>query len=107
MSDVPKDWSTVRAEQRAIVASTGMRYLGPERERDAEELADCMMVHLDNIRAAAAGLLQPSTPHPYAERLVRELGEQMRDHSAQLVETCFSVLGIFLNQLLAIATRRP
>jgi hypothetical protein len=106
MSDIPKDWSTVRAEQRAIVVSTAMRYLGPEREQDAEELADCMMAHLDNIRAAAAGLLQPNAPHPDAERLVRELGEQMREHSAQLVETSFSALGVFLNQALAIATRR-
>jgi hypothetical protein len=91
----------------AITVATAMRYLGPDRERDAELLADFMMAHVENISAAAGGVLMPSAVFPDSERIMAELGEQMRTHSEELCHTAQHALADMFWRALHVAILGP
>jgi len=105
-SETAKDWATVRASNRARAVAIAMSYLGADREKDAELLADHMQANIDTISAAAGGLLMPSAGFPESERILGELGEQMRQHSEELAQTAFRALGDVFWRTLAMATGR-
>src|SRR2546429_8317150 len=72
--DPAANWVSVRA---ALVAAA-MRFLGPERERHAEALAERVLVYLGELAVAGSGVLDPNgTPE--------EIGERMPGDSHQLV----------------------
>ena len=79
--DPAANWVSVRA---ALVAAA-MRFLGPERERHAEALAERVLVYLGELAVAGSGVLDPNgTPE--------EIGERMREHSQQLVDTAHALI---------------
>ena len=89
MTDVPSDAQSPPqamdpganlAGTRAALVAGAMQFLGPERERHAEVLADRVLVYLNEVYEAGCGVLDPNgTPE--------QLGERMRDHSRQLCLT--------------------
>jgi hypothetical protein len=101
-------WASVRADLRELTVANALRYLGADRKRDAEKLADAMMAHLDNIVVSGAGVftLTPRTTMALTDEAREELIEQMRWHSYQVLQTAIGAMALLLHQVLKVAVQR-
>jgi len=88
-----------RAGTRAALVAAAMRFLGPERERHAEVLADRVLVYLDEVHEAGSGVLD-------LDCTLEELREQMRAHCQQVCVTAHACIVWTMMSALETATHR-
>jgi hypothetical protein len=99
----PVSHAAVRARFKAEIAGTLLRVLGPEREQDAERLAESIARHRDNLLQAGAGVLPSDLLSIYYGE---QLAQAMREHSEQLIETAMHAVQAVAGEALAIGLNR-
>lgn len=101
MSGDSIDSAVNRSKNREVFVGAAVKYLGKERRRDAELLADIMVASTDLISAAAAVTILPNGE--MSEPALQDLGEQMQRHGEEIAHVAIRAMAnVFIKTLMAM-----
>jgi hypothetical protein len=105
MSGDSIDSAVNRSKNREVFVGAGVKYLGKDRQRDAELLADFMVAQIDLISASASVGIAPNPDIDPA--LMKQIGEQAIQHAEEIAHVAVRAMtAMFLKMLIVEARAR-
>jgi hypothetical protein len=105
MSDSIDD-AVTRSANRELLVGAGIKYLGKDRRRDAETLADLMTEAIEMITASATIAIAPSNAG-VSDAVTKDLLRQMNDHAEGIARVAVSAMSSVFVKTLRMASREP
>ena len=92
-----------RSRNREVLIGAGVKYLGKDRRRDAELLADLMTEAITTIVASATVRIAPSADFP--DEMVKATADRLRQHTEVMAHTAVRAMTHVFTQTLRAADR--
>jgi hypothetical protein len=104
MSGDSIDSAVNRSKNRAVYVGAGVQYLGKDRQREAELLADFMVAQVDLISASAAVEFAPNAE--VSDAVLRDLVRQTQAYGEEIAHVAIRAMTAMFLKLLIVATRQ-
>jgi hypothetical protein len=105
MSGDSIDSAVNRAANRDLLVGAGVKYLGKERRRDAETLADIMMSAIETITASASVAIARPSNEGVPDAVLQDLVKQMQAHAEGIAHVAISAVSSVFVKTLRMAAR--